>query len=68
MKAISGKKMSALLEQKGWILARVTGSHHIFVREGCNLRISVPVHSNRDLKIGLQLAIMKQAGITEDEM
>jgi len=50
MKAISGKSMSSLLEKKGWTLARVTGSHHIFVRDGSNLRITVPVHGNHDLK------------------
>ena len=34
MKTISGKQMCQLLEGKGWRLARVTGSHHIFVRPG----------------------------------
>jgi len=68
MKSISGKKMSALLEKKGWMLIRVTGSHHIFTRSGSNLRITVPVHGNRDLKTGLQKSIMNQAGISEDEL
>ncbi|MBM4310905.1 MAG: type II toxin-antitoxin system HicA family toxin [Deltaproteobacteria bacterium] len=68
MKAISGKRMSALLEEKGWSLARVTGSHHIFTRQGSNLRITVPVHANRDLKTGLQRAIMKLGGISEEEL
>ena len=68
MKAISGKRMSALLEEKGWTLARVTGSHHIFTRQGSNLRITVPVHANRDLKTGLQRAIMKLGGISEEEL
>lgn len=60
--------MSELLKKKGWTLARVTGSHHIFVRPGVNLRITVPVHGNHDLKSGLQRAIMKQANITENEL
>jgi len=68
MKTISGKKMSALLKKKGWTLARVTGSHHIFTQPGKNLRITVPVHGNRDLKSGLQKAIMKQADVSEDEL
>jgi predicted RNA binding protein YcfA (HicA-like mRNA interferase family) len=46
----------------------VTGSHHISVTSGQNTRISVPVHSNQDLKIGLQRAIMKLAGIRGDEL
>jgi predicted RNA binding protein YcfA (HicA-like mRNA interferase family) len=68
MKAISGKRMCKLLETKGWRLARVTGSHHIFVISGRNIRISVPVHGNQDLKIGLQKAIMGLAGIGEEEL
>ncbi len=60
--------MSALLESKGWTLARITGSHHIFVQQGSNLRIAVPIHGNHDLKSGLQRSIMKQASITEDEL
>lgn len=68
VKTISGKKMAALLEQKGWTLARITGSHHIFTKQGSNLRITVPVHGNQDLKTGLQRAIMKLAGISEEEL
>ena len=68
MKAISGKRMCKLLEAKGWKLTRVTGSHHIFTKQGSNLRITVPVHGNQDLKIGLQRAIMRLAGITEDDL
>jgi predicted RNA binding protein YcfA (HicA-like mRNA interferase family) len=68
MKAISGKQMCKILGAKGWTLARVTGSHHIFVTCGQNVRISVPVHGNQDLKIGLQRAIMKLAGIGENEL
>ena len=68
MKTISGKRMCSILESGGWSLARVTGSHRIFVRAGSNLRITVPVHGNRDLKLGLQRAIMKLAGIAETEL
>jgi predicted RNA binding protein YcfA (HicA-like mRNA interferase family) len=68
MKAISGKRMCKLLEAKGWKLARVTGGHHIFVMPGNNVRISVPVHGNQDLKIGLQRAIMSLADIREEDL
>jgi predicted RNA binding protein YcfA (HicA-like mRNA interferase family) len=68
MKAISGKRMCRLLEAKGWRLARVTGSHHIYVISGKNIRISVPVHGAQDLKIGLQKAIVNLAGIREEQL
>jgi predicted RNA binding protein YcfA (HicA-like mRNA interferase family) len=42
MKTIGGKRMCSLVESKGWSLVRVTGSHHVFIRPGGNLRITVP--------------------------
>ena len=30
MKIISGKRLCRVLEQRGWTLARVNGSHHIY--------------------------------------
>jgi predicted RNA binding protein YcfA (HicA-like mRNA interferase family) len=68
MKTINGKRMCKLLEEKGWTLVRVTGSHHIFMRQGSNLRITVPVHGGCDLKTGLQRAIMKLGGISENDL
>jgi predicted RNA binding protein YcfA (HicA-like mRNA interferase family) len=68
MKTLSGKEFCKLLEVKGWILARVNGSHHIYSKSGSVIRISVPVHANKSLKIGLQKAIMKSAGIKESEL
>jgi len=68
MKTISGKKMCKLLENKGWKLARITGSHHIYLIESRNVRITVPVHGNQGLKTGLQKFIMKLADISETEL
>ncbi len=68
MKSVSGKRICSILETKGWKLARITGSHYIFIQEGKNIRISVPVHGNKDLKIGLLKLIMKLTGISEDEL
>jgi predicted RNA binding protein YcfA (HicA-like mRNA interferase family) len=68
MKTVSGKTMCKLLENKGWKLARITGSHHIYLIEGKNIRITIPVHGNQDLKSGLQKFIMKLAEISEEEL
>ena len=66
MKAISGKALCKIVEQNGWLLKRVTGSHHIYTKEGVIL--SIPVHSNRDLPIGTLKSIMKDAGLTEEDL
>lgn len=68
MKAISGKEFAKLLERKGWVLRRTKGSHHIYVKEGTPVRISVPMHGNKLLKLGLLKHFMKVAGIDESEL
>lgn len=68
MKAISGKDFAKLLEKKGWKLRRTKGSHHIYVKEGFPVRISVPIHGNIPLKIGLLRHFIKVAGIDENEL
>jgi predicted RNA binding protein YcfA (HicA-like mRNA interferase family) len=50
------------LEEAGWVLDRVRGSHHVFkhpLRPGI---IGAP-HPKKDLGIGLVAAIRKQAGL-----
>ncbi|MBL7649914.1 MAG: type II toxin-antitoxin system HicA family toxin [Candidatus Hydrogenedentes bacterium] len=68
MKTVSGKRMCQILETKGWNLARINGSHHIYVCEGEPLRISVPVHGNQSLKSGLQRHFMRLADIHEKDL
>lgn len=68
MKTISGKNFCKLLESHGWILARINGSHHIYVKSDRELRISIPVHKNDDLKIGLLKKLLKITDISEDEL
>lgn len=68
MKAVSGREFARLLEKKGWRLKRVKGSHHIYVKPGSPIRISVPVHGNQNLKVGLLRHLMKLANIDESEL
>ncbi len=68
MKAVSGKALCKILERQGWELKRITGSHHIYIKEGVDVILSVPVHSNRDLPIGTLKSIMKDAGLTEEDL
>lgn len=65
MKSISGKEFAKILEQHGWNLLRVHGSHHIYGKMGSVVRISVPIHGNKPLKIGLLKHLMKLAEIKD---
>ena len=68
MKSVSGKKLGKIVEKKGWILRKVTGSHHIYVKPGVDKILSIPVHKNKDLKIGTLKALMKIAELTQEEL
>jgi len=65
MKAISGKNFVRLVERHGWRFLRIHGSHHIYGKEGSVVRLSIPVHGNRPLKIGLLRHLMRMAEIGE---
>jgi predicted RNA binding protein YcfA (HicA-like mRNA interferase family) len=58
---VTGKQLKKLLQQNGWRLDRVEGSHHILTKGGRTL--SVPVHGSKDLGKGLLHALMKQGGL-----
>jgi predicted RNA binding protein YcfA (HicA-like mRNA interferase family) len=68
VKLISGKQFARILENRGWVLVRVNGSHHVYMKAGNPARISLPIHKNEDLKIGLLKHFMKVAGISESEL
>jgi predicted RNA binding protein YcfA (HicA-like mRNA interferase family) len=55
MKAISGRD-----------LLRVAGSHHVYGKAGSVVRLSIPIHGNRPLKIGLLRHLAKLAEISDD--
>jgi predicted RNA binding protein YcfA (HicA-like mRNA interferase family) len=68
MKAISGKALCKIVERNCWVLKRITGSHHIYTKEDVAAILSIAVHSNRDLPIGTLKSIIKDAGLTEEDL
>ena len=68
MKVLSGREFARLVERHGWRLLRVNGSHHIFGKPDSLVRLSIPIHGNRPLKIGLLRHLAKIAEIPDDEL
>lgn len=58
---MTGKEVIKILEEQGWKILRISGSHHR-LGKGAQ-RTTVPVHSNRDLGKGLIAAIERQSGV-----
>ena len=68
MKSVTGKQFAKVLEKNGWELLRVNGSHHIYGKPNNPQRISVPIHGNKTLKIGLLRHFLKVSDIPENEL
>lgn len=58
---MTGKELVKLMQDNGWMLDRINGSHHVMVKDG--VAIPVPVHGKKELKTGTQSAILKKAGL-----
>jgi predicted RNA binding protein YcfA (HicA-like mRNA interferase family) len=68
VRSISGRDFARVVERHGWRLLRVSGSHHIYGKPGSVVRLSIPVHGNRPLKLGLLRHLAKLAEIPDDEL
>ena len=65
--SLTPEKVISILEEKGFVLDRVKGSHHVYRHPVTRRRAVVPVHK-RDLPKGTLLEILKQAGISRSEI
>jgi predicted RNA binding protein YcfA (HicA-like mRNA interferase family) len=68
MKSLSGRDFARIIERRGWILLRVSGSHHVYGKDGSIVRLSVPIHGNKPLKIGLLRHLAKLADISDEDL
>ena len=68
MKSVFDKELAKVLESHGWKLLRIEGSPHIYGKEGNMARLSVPIHRNQAMKIGLLRHLMKLANLSESDL
>ena len=58
----SSREIIKTLKDDGWILYRVSGSHHIFAHPAKPGTVTVP-HPRKDLSMGTMRSIFRQAGL-----
>ncbi|UXS22601.1 type II toxin-antitoxin system HicA family toxin [Staphylococcus delphini] len=58
----SSKEVIKKIEQDGWYLVRVVGSHHHYKHPMRKGKVTVP-HPKKDLPRGTERSILKQAGL-----
>ncbi len=68
MRPVSGKRLVKALKAKGWTHTRTESSHYLLNHPDSTRTLSVPVHGSRDLPIGTQKGIMRDAGLTEADL
>ena len=68
VKPLTGRAFARLIEDCGWSLLRVNGSHHNYGRMGEAARLSVPIDGNKPRKVGLQRHLAKLAALTDADV
>lgn len=56
------EELIKMVEEDGWVLKRVTGSHHHFTHPTKKGLVTVP-HPKKDLPKGTVNSVLKQAGL-----
>jgi len=64
---LTAEAVIKLLEKKGFILDRSKGSHQLYINPTTGKRVVVPFH-RKDLPKGTLLEILRQAGISKEEL
>ncbi len=67
MPRITGKQLVAALERAGFVIIRISGSHHHLHKDGGTL-VTVPVHTGEIISPFILKSILKQAGLSADEL
>lgn len=65
--SLSSRELISLLKKKGFILERQSGSHAVFIHPN-GRRTTIPIHGKRDIGKGLLHQIMKDSGISTDDL
>jgi predicted RNA binding protein YcfA (HicA-like mRNA interferase family) len=65
---VSGKAIVAALQKAGWTRQKSGGGSHVKLTRPGRRPVVVPVHGNRPLPPGTLNNILRQAGLTADDL
>ena len=68
MKLLTARQMISILNVRGWSFVRQGGSHMVFKKIETEQTVVLPNHPGHTLSTGTQRRIMRDAGITQDEL
>jgi predicted RNA binding protein YcfA (HicA-like mRNA interferase family) len=64
---VTGKQLLAALRRRGFLVVRITGSHHV-VRDGAGRTTVIPIHAGETIGPGLLRKILEDAELTVEEL
>jgi predicted RNA binding protein YcfA (HicA-like mRNA interferase family) len=65
--SLTSKDLVRILQKKGFLLERSSGSHQLWLHPISRKRAIIPMH-NKDLPTGTLHAILKQAGFEKEDL
>jgi len=65
--SLTSKEVIKILERKGFVLDRSKGSHRVYYNSENKRRVIIPYH-RKGLPKGTLMEILKQAGISKEEL
>ena len=68
LRVLSGREVVGILQQHGFAEVRRRGSHIVMQRQLPDTTITVPVPNHKELKRGLVVALLREAGVTRDQL
>ena len=67
MPVVKVREVLRMLQEDGWVLVRVRGSHHHYRHPSKPGIVTVPGNANFDLHPKTHASIMKQAGLRKED-
>lgn len=65
---VTGAELVRALQRAGFVLVDVNGSHHHLEKPGSASVVTVPVHAGRTILPKILTSILRQAGMTAEEL
>jgi predicted RNA binding protein YcfA (HicA-like mRNA interferase family) len=65
--SVPGRKIVKALQARGFVVARIVGSHHV-LRHPDGRGTTVPVHGGRDVAKGTLRGILRDVGLSVDDL
>lgn len=67
MRSLTGKEVVRAFEKAGFVVVRISSSHHVMKRERHPNTVSVPMHAGKTIKKGTLSGLIRLAGLTRQE-